>query len=406
MTERYLRLGIVFLIIVVPLAFVTKEFLYIEAEIVYVEAPKTFILRAVTATFIPCVIYLFWRGPPPLNWQVLPVLAFVGWAIIATVFSMSPRLSYFGEFPGQDSYNLLGTGYLLVLFLSTIVAFRTREDIKLLLTVTAISGTLASIPVLLQAFQLFPIDLIAEGVGRPSGTFGNPVFAAGFITLTLAVTLYTTRFNSYLWGPAAFQFLALFAIQSRAGFIGVAVMLAWMVIEALRKQHFTASAIILPSPAKWSPRHLAVFIAPLIFLMLAGSWLPRLTQLSDISGRLAIWETSLEIITDHPITGAGPDMFRYAHLQRAPATPTGLVEEPDHAHNWVIHNGAEMGVPGAVAAAALLLAPLAGPFGVIFVGRGAEQMFGLARISDLMLMFILLGASHNAYSLARRGDPL
>lgn len=391
MTERYLRLGIVFLIIVVPLAFVTKELLYIEAEIVYVEAPKTFILRAVTATFIPCVIYLFWKGVPPLNWQAFPILAFVGWAIVATVFSMSPRLSYFGEFPGQDSSNLLGTGYLFVLFWAVIVAFRTREDIKLLLTVTAISGTLASIPVLLQAFQLFPIDLIGEGVGRPSGTFGNPVFAAGFITLTLAATLYTTRFNPYLWIPASIQFLALFAIQSRAGFIAVAVMLGWMVIEALRKQG----------------RHrLAVFIAPLIFLMLAGSWLPRLTQLSDISGRLAIWGTSVEIIADHPITGVGPDMFRYAHLQRAPTTLTGLVEEPDHAHNWVIHNGAEMGVPGAVAAAALLLAPLAGPLGVIFVGRVAEQMFGLARISDLMLMFILLGASHNAYSLARRDDPL
>ena len=99
-------------------------------------------------------------------------------------------------------------------------------------------------------------------------------------------------------------------------------------------------------------------------------------------------------------------MFRSAHLQRAPTTPRGLVEEPDHAHNWIIHNGAEMGVPGAVTAAALLLAPLAGPLGVVFVGRGAEQMFGLAQISDLMLMFILLGAGHNAYSLARRGNPL
>jgi len=389
--EQYIRLGIFFLIIVVPLAFVGKEFLYIEAEIVYVEAPKTFILRTVAATFIPCVIYLFWKGVPPLNWQALPVIAFAGWAIVATVFSVSPRLSYFGEFPGQDSYNLLGTGYLFVLFLAVIVAFRTREHIKSLLIVTAISGTLASIPVLLQAFQLFPIDLIAEGVGRPSGTFGNPVFAAGFITLTLAVTLYTTRFNAYLWGPAAIQFLALFAIQSRAGFIAVAVILGWMVVEALKKQH----------------RHrLAVFIAPLIFLMLAGSWLPRLTQVSDISGRLGIWETSLEIIASNPLTGVGPDMFRYAYLQQAPATPTGLVEEPDHAHNWIIHSGGEMGIPGALAAAALLAAPLVGPLGVIFAGRGAEQMFGLARVSDLMLMFILLGASHNAYSLTRRGDPL
>ena len=389
--STYLRFGIFFLIIVVPLAFVTKGFLYIEAEIVYVEAPKTFILRAVTATFIPGMIYLFWKGAPPFNWQVLPVLGFVGWAFVATGFSMSPRLSYFGEFPGQDSYNLLGTGYLFVLFLTTLVAFRTREDIKKFLIMVAISGTLASIPVLLQAFQLFPIDLIADGVGRPSGTFGNPVFAAGFITLTLGVTLYTTRFHSYLWALASIQFLALFVIQSRAGFIAVAIMLGWLAIEALLKQ---------------PRRRLTVLIAPVIFLMLAVSWLPRLTELSDISGRLAIWRTAIEIMADDPVTGVGPDMFRYAHLQRAPATPTGLVEEPDHAHNWIIHNGAEMGVPGAVAAAAVLVAPLGGPLGIIFAGRGVEQMFGLARISDLMLMFILLGAAHNAYSLTRDGDPL
>ena len=383
LAERFLRSGIYFLVVAVPLAIVSKDWLYLEAEIGYAELPKTLILRLTTLALLPVIVYIFFRRPFTFNWLALPVAAFLVWSVVATAFSTNPRISFWGEFPGQDSYSFLATFHYSVLFLAVVAGFRTSEQTRTLLAWIAVSGTLASVPILLQYLGAFPFDLIPSGVGRPTGTFANPVFAGSFICLTLATTLYVAHTRLWFWANiAGIQLMALLAIQSRAGLLGVLVILVWLGVRQIRER---------------DPQHGVLIAGATIGLVLLTIIaVPRITTIADMSGRLAIWRTSGEIIADNPAVGVGPDMFRYAHLERAPGGPTGLVEEPDHAHNWITHHSAEMGLPGGLAAAALLLAPLASPLAPVFAARATEQMFGVARVSDLMLMFILLGEAHNA----------
>ena len=152
---------------------------------------------------------------------------------------------------------------------------------------------------------------------------------------------------------------------------------------------------------------------------------------SDVSsgllgGRITHWRVSSKLIQDHPwpefdnlglswarpAVGYGPDLFRYTYLLESPAEGVGLLPlEPDHAHNYFIHQTVEQGFLGlssalgifaavvfsglyhlcrqrqrlSTAHRVMLIALLA-----IVVGRFFEMMFGVARISDLTGLWILL----------------
>ena len=149
-----------------------------------------------------------------------------------------------------------------------------------------------------------------------------------------------------------------------------------------------------------------------------------------IGGRTKHWEISWELIKDRPwfgfddlhltslrpLIGYGPDLFRYTYLLKSPPEDPGgglpSPLEPDHAHNFFIHQTVEQGFLGGFASIALF----ASVFGVgchhllfrrrnadplyrlllfglvaIILGRFLEMMVGVARISDLTILWILFG---------------
>lgn len=153
----------------------------------------------------------------------------------------------------------------------------------------------------------------------------------------------------------------------------------------------------------------------------------------SIGGRTTHWKVSWELIKDRPwfefddlhltsfrpFIGYGPDLFRYTYLLKSPAERSGrgqepLPLEPDHAHNFFIHQTVEQGILGGVASLALFASVLG--IGVhyvilrkrnvdsdsmyqllliglvaIILGRFLEMMVGVARISDLTVLWILFG---------------
>lgn len=143
------------------------------------------------------------------------------------------------------------------------------------------------------------------------------------------------------------------------------------------------------------------------------------------SGRGTHWKVSLRLFRDHPwpafdtlslrwlrhLVGYGPELFRYTYLLESP--PVGadfLPQEPDHAHNFFLHQAVEQGILG-------LFSSL-GIFGAVFTvgtyllfrhrhtypqlhkliligliatlaGRFLEMTVGVARVSDLTLLWVL-----------------
>ena len=146
-----------------------------------------------------------------------------------------------------------------------------------------------------------------------------------------------------------------------------------------------------------------------------------------VGGRGTHWKVSWTLIKDRPwfefddlrlswlrsLIGYGPDLFRYTYLLESPSEgPDRRPLEPDHAHNFFIHQTVEQGIFGGLASLALF----ASVFGVvghhmlrrrqagnpvyrlllfglmaIIIGRFLEMMVGVARISDLTVLWVIFG---------------
>jgi tetratricopeptide (TPR) repeat protein len=115
------------------------------------------------------------------------------------------------------------------------------------------------------------------------------------------------------------------------------------------------------------------------------------------------------------IIGYGPELFRSAYMLVSQPNPAqGLLpNEESHAHNYFIHQGVELGFLGLVTSAGVFLSIFAaGAYQLVrqrrtdpalhamlivgllatFAGRMLEQQFGVARVSDLTLFWVLAAA--------------
>jgi len=144
-------------------------------------------------------------------------------------------------------------------------------------------------------------------------------------------------------------------------------------------------------------------------------------------GRSTHWAVSWTLIKDRPwfefddlslswlrpIIGYGPDLFRYTYLLESPPDGRDLLPlEPDHAHNFFIHQIVEQGILGGLASLGLFASVfviaghhlirrlrttnpmyqllLIGLTAILF-GRFLEMMVGVARISDLTVLWVIFG---------------
>ena len=148
----------------------------------------------------------------------------------------------------------------------------------------------------------------------------------------------------------------------------------------------------------------------------------------SLGGRGDYWNGSWRLIRDNPwfkfdspsyswlrpLLGYGPDMFRYVYLLESPPKgPNLLPEEPDQAHNFFINQAVEQGFLGLFSSLAIVLAVfLVGGYQLLkqganysrthkliliallacLAGRFAEMMVGVARVSDLTILWVLLGS--------------
>ena len=145
-----------------------------------------------------------------------------------------------------------------------------------------------------------------------------------------------------------------------------------------------------------------------------------------LSGRIGIWKNSGRLILKRPwfefgspsprllrfSIGYGPDMFKYAYqLENLPRGPDRPAASERFAHNILIHQGVELGLLGLLTTlglfASLAIVGLRRLFrgrqgdstfyNLLIVGlmattagRFAEQMVGVASVSDLTIFWVLL----------------
>jgi tetratricopeptide (TPR) repeat protein/O-antigen ligase len=395
----------------------------------------------------------------PMRWLTLAVLIYVGSTLLSTFLSASFNVSMWGDVPGQDSYSAYTVVAYVLLFGIIATHLKTQAQLHRILGAVVIMGVLVSGYAIFQHYTLDFLDLMEPpGKVRATSTMGGAIFAASLMVITLSITLMAATYALHraqgsvglwwqlgLWAAAlSVQLLGLIFTSSRGPWLGSALGIASFiamvtVFVGWRAARPAVLVIIVAGAVSWAVLTLSPGLTadPLgirsvgfidTSVTSAEQATARVTSVggqSGLSGRLTLWKSSWQLIAsrpwfefDHlrisylrPLVGYGPELFRAVYLLESPPGWRMLPSETDHAHNFFLHQGVELGMLGLAASLGIFVAPLlAGAYQLVrrrreysaahqlllmgllavLAGRMLEQMLGVARVSDLAINWVIL----------------
>ena len=427
-----------------------------------------------------------WLGSHPENWVNVMVMIFLASIISSTVLSERFLLSVWGEIPGVDdtsTYTLI----IYILFFAVLAThIKTRPQTSRIMAGMVIMGVLVSSYGVLQHYGQDFLDIYAgPGSVRIASTLVNPVFAGSLIQITTMVTLISAGITlqesmktCQFWGKFGLwslaltvQLLALIFTLSRGPWVGLIIgVISLLLLAGIWVNRQTVARYVL-----------LLVVAGVLGLIAVSSPYKSdrdesAASLEDITGRVSsigtagslevrihIWQGSSRLILyrpwfefddqtmsfARPIIGYGPDLFRSTFLLESRPFGTNLYIGTNHAHNYLIQNGVELGLAGLLASLGMFAAIfLVGGYQLfresrsycmthkllltgllsLFAGRFVEQMVGVGRVSDFTIFWALLAlfvalpaviklseestgtlsrpiASHNRSAFVRRNAP-
>lgn len=317
---------------------------------------------------------------------VLPALALVAIYLIATLFSVTPRVSFLGSYQRlQGTYTLLS--YLTV-FAMLLAVMRRQEQIERLITIVVLTSLPISLYGLLQKLGIDPLPWGGDVVTRIAANMGNAIFIAAYLIMAFPLTvariieafadiLRREKLSTHdiIRGAgytliAVLQVLAIYFSGSRGpwlgwlaglfflGYLAVGV-LAAMLFRRARGLRWLALGLVTAAAA--------AIVLFLVVLNLPNSPLahlrdtPYLGRLGTVfeteSGtgrvRVLIWEGAVDLISPHdplvfpdgsrdpyntlrPLIGYGPESMYVAYNRFYPPELAHLESRnasPDRAHN-------------------------------------------------------------------------
>ncbi|MFQ5944971.1 MAG: O-antigen ligase family protein [Anaerolineae bacterium] len=189
----------------------------------------------------------------------------------------------------------------------------------------------------------------AEGVRRIRATYGSPnnlaLYLGRIIPLVLAVVWLgpKDRQRPYFLSLAPLMVAGLLTFSRGLWFLGLPASVLFL--GAARGRRALAGAVG------------AVTALLLVLLLLPGG--QRLADLANPQAettvrRIALWQASVEMLQDHPLTGVGLDNFLYQYPRYI--LPEARVEpELSHPHNLVLHWWLSLGIVAMPLLAGILL---------------------------------------------------
>lgn len=206
-----------------------------------------------------------------------------------------------------------------------------------------ISGVLVSVIGLVQYVRGEAIITAEEGAWRLASVYGSPnnlaLFLGRCIPFTLAFCLLARgKIRLLMAGALALMLLTVALSQSVGGMlIGIPVGIASILLFTYRKKSILPVALFI----------LAAIVSAYVLAQTSA----RFATLLDISTgtsfmRIRVWESSLEILQNHPITGLGLDQFLYEF--RGEFVRPDAIFDPDlsHPHNIILDFWIRLGLVG------------------------------------------------------------
>jgi tetratricopeptide (TPR) repeat protein/O-antigen ligase len=263
-----------------------------------------------------------WQGTVSVP-LVVPTLVLVAVYLVATAFSVTPRVSLLGSYQRlQGTYSTLS--YIVVFFMM-LQGLRTREQVERLITTVVLTSVPVALYGIIQHYGLDPLPWGGDVRTRVAGNMGNAIFIAAYLIMALPLALYRTvesfteiltaeesRFVDILLGASyifivAIQAICIFFTQSRGPWLGLigGMFFFFLVLAVVRRWRWLVWASVLSVLAVTA--FLVVFNLPNTPLepLKSMPYIGRLGRALDKEQgtskvRLLIWEGAIGMVLPHP----------------------------------------------------------------------------------------------------------
>ncbi|MFC2053195.1 hypothetical protein ACFLV7_02695 [Chloroflexota bacterium] len=307
---------------------------------------------------------------------ILPIIALAVVYLLATIFSVTPRVSLWGSYQRlQGTYTTLS---YIVIFSALVVNLRSRGQIKRLISVVILASLPVSLYGVLQKYRIDPIPWGGNVSSRIAANMGNSIFVAAYLIMVFPLTVMriVEAFEALLTergslGPniaratcyvfiATLQVIAIYFSGSRGPWLGwgASLIIIWLGLSLIwRKRWLTTAGVTMSLIAAVFLVTLNIPQGPLVELQTVPGF-KRLGQLLDVESptgkvRTLIWGGASELVRPHapldypdgssdklnfirPLIGYGPESMYVAFN---PFYPPELAQvekrnaSPDRSHN-------------------------------------------------------------------------
>lgn len=308
------------------------------------------------------------RFPATIWWGV----ALLAWALISSFVAMSPQLA----FAALDD-----RAKVMLIFLVALNAIRSEKQLWIYLLIYT------------AAFLVYPargtLLNFAHGITTDyrvswNYIYSNPNDDAGMALLATGVALsigmaaiQSAKIRWAAMGCAAIFALVVLVTQSRGAVIGLVVALVPPFVRAVKRRSVfvTAIAIVVVCVGlSVLPHRFWVRMEGLRNLT-SVSTIREADQSGSAEQRWQIQKTAFKIFLDHPILGVGLGCYPLANAEYRPDLG------PRDAHDTYLRLGAELGLPGLLIWAALVISVLK------HVKRAERSKSGLQSVNPLWLKY-------------------
>jgi len=290
------------------------------------------------------------------------VVIFSIWLIFSALTGLDPLKSFAGNYYRSDGlitfFSLFGLAFGISYFWKPNYIIHLAETLYL----TAI---------VLSAITLYKITSSGFGLGN-AATFGNPVFLAGYLSVSLPFSLYLAKVKvSKIYYLGIFiQILAVLLIGAISSILTILLFAILIVIFMIKKRNI---------------KYLAVFLLFLTALLITGFWLKDYYKTNSQSliaeGRARIFINGWEGFRQRPLTGYGFANFDYVFEKGS--WPLKLNDDVyvDKAHSGMFEMLVTTGIPGFI----LYLSLLYLIFKKLYIIKGDLWKFTLFSVALLYL---------------------
>lgn len=357
------------------------------------DLPKAAILWALAVVGVTVWAWRTLNGPSTLFHTRIfwPVLALLGWIVLATALSVHPPTSFLGKYARFEG--LVSFFSYAALFFLAVQVLRTVGQRRGLARSAVLAGACVAFYGILQYVGLDPIHWGQSAPfesGRAFSTMGNPAFLGTYLVLPLlvapALALSEVRTGWRISYEICFLLVSAGWVVAftRGAWIGGIVGLALLAAAAARGrvrpriEDLVSLVVAIGAVAVLVVRSLG---SPSEITNVANRFRSILdTGTGSALTRREIWKSALEMVRDSPLVGHGPDTFRLVYRQYetvAYSRAAGFLSIPDNAHDYPLQIAASIGIPGFLLFAAVFVSGLASSARTVFApsGDGANTSF-------------------------------